>query len=200
MRGDVAVAQAEACAPQPGYAERRRDPCGTCGVGSHAAPRLSSFSYRGCHVYFVTCCTFRRRTWFADAGCVEDVVRHLLPLAGVHGVDVSAYCFMPDHVHLLLEATSPESGLCRLMNAWKQITGYAHMRATGSRLWQNGYYDHVLRQDEDRLKVMAYLLANPLRAGLVRDVREYPFWGSGVWDRDQLLGAVQNLITPRGDL
>jgi hypothetical protein len=58
----------------------------------------------------------------------------------------------------------------------------------------------VLRQDEDRLRVIAYLLANPLRAGLVRDVRDYPFWGSGVWDRDQLLDAVQHLMTGRGDL
>ncbi len=63
---------------------------------------------------------------------------------------------------------------------------------------QNGYYDHVLRQEEDPRKVIAYLLANPLRAGLVRDVRQYPFWGSGVWERDQLVDAVQHLITDRG--
>ena len=107
---------------------------------------------------------------------------------------------MPDHVHLLLEATSADGEISRLMNAWKQKTGYAHRRATGSRLWQNGYYDHVLRQDEDRFRVIAYLLANPLRAGLVPDVRQYSFWGSGVWDRDQLLDAVQHLITDRGRL
>ena len=73
----------------------------------------------------------------------------------------------------------PESELCRLMNSWKQQTGYAHARATGSKLWQNGYYDHVLRKDEDRLGIIAYLLSNPLRAGLVSDLRRYPFWGSG---------------------
>ena len=105
---------------------------------------------------------------------------------------------MPDHVHLLPEATSPESGLRRLMNAWKQQTGYAHARATGSRLWQNGYYDHVLRENEDRLEVIAYLLANPLRAGLVSDVRQYAFWGSGVWDRDQLLESIQHLVAGHG--
>ena len=104
---------------------------------------------------------------------------------------------MPDHVHVVLEATSPESELCRLMNSWKQQTGYAHARATGSKLWQNGYYDHVLRKDEDRLGIIAYLLSNPLRAGLVSDLRRYPFWGSGVWNRDQLLEAVQHLIAER---
>ena len=146
----------------------------------------------------MTCCTFLRHTWFTDVRCVADVAGHLLQLATVHMYDVSAYCCMPDHVHVLLEGSAVDAahGPCRahalacadlrrVMNAWKQKTGYAHMRATGSRLWQSGYYDHVLREDEDRLRGMAYLLANPLRAGLVRDVRQYPFWGSGVWDRDQ---------------
>ena len=104
---------------------------------------------------------------------------------------------MPDHVHVLLEATAVESELSRLINGWKQQTGYAYARATGAKLWQNGYYDHVLRKDEDRLGTIAYLLSNPWRAGLVSDLRQYPFWGSGVWGRDQLLEAVQHLIPDR---
>jgi putative transposase len=116
------------------------------------------------------------------------------------GFDVSAYCFMPDHVHLLLDATSSGSALRPFVNTWKQHTGYEHARETGVRLWQHGYYDHVLRRDEDRLAVIAYFLANPLRARLVRDLRRYPFWGSGVWDRDDLLESVGHLITDRGGL
>jgi putative transposase len=145
----------------------------------------------------VTCCTFGRHPWFAEARLVAVVSEQLLHLAGVKGCDVSAYCFMPDHVHLLLEATSIESDFRCLMNVWKQKTGYAHKLATGSRLWQNGYYEHVLRQDEDRLQVIAYLLANPLRAKLVEDLRQYPFWGSGVWGREQLLDAVQGRLSGR---
>jgi putative transposase len=166
-------------------------------MGAHAAERSPAFSYRGFHAYFVTCCAGHRRAHFADAGCVDIVTRHLLHLAGACDFEVSAYCFMPDHVHVLLEATSVDSELSRLMNSWKQHTGYAHARGTGSRLWQNGYYDHVLRNDEDRLGIIAYLLSNPLRAGLVSDLSRYPFWGSGVWERDQLLEAVQHLIAER---
>ena len=101
---------------------------------------------------------------------------------------------MPDHVHVLLEATAGDSDLRLLLNSWKQGTGYAYKRATGSRLWQSGYYDHVLRQDEDRLRVIAYLLGNPIRAGLVTDFCDYPFWGSGVWSRDALIDAVRDLV------
>ena len=98
-------------------------------------------------------------------------------------------------MHLLVEATSIDSDLRSLVHLWKQKTGYEHKGRTGRRLWQNGYHDHVLREDEDRLKVMAYLLANPLRAGLVGDVREYPFWGSGVWSRNELIDAVRDLVS-----
>ncbi len=160
-------------------------------MAGHGAPRLASYTYRGVAAYSVTSCTFVRLPVFTDERWAVEVSRQLLRQAQHHRFDVSAYCFMPNHVHVLFEATAIDSDIRRLMNSWKQESGYTYRRATGSRLWQSGYYDHVLRQDEDRLRVMAYLLANPLRAGLVEDIRQYAFWGSGVWDRDQLLEAVQ---------
>jgi hypothetical protein len=41
---------------------------------------------------------------------------------------------------------------------------------------------------------MAYLLGNPLRAGLVTDICDYPFWGSAVWSRNELIDAVRDLV------
>jgi len=104
---------------------------------------------------------------------------------------------MPDHVHVVLEATTAESELNLFINSWKQQTDDVHTRATGSRLWQHGYRDHVLRKDEDRLGIIASVLANPLRAGLVSDLRRYRFWGSGIWERDELLKAVQRFLPDR---
>jgi REP element-mobilizing transposase RayT len=96
------------------------------------------------------------------------VTRHLLHLAEARDFAVSAYCFMPDHVHVVLEATSAESELYRLMNNWKQQTGYAYARSTGSKLWQNGYYDHVLRKDEGPARHHCLSSVDPLRAGWCR--------------------------------
>jgi putative transposase len=163
-------------------------------MAGHGAPRLASFTYRGFAAYSVTSCTFSRLPIFIERRWIAEVSRQLLQQGASHQFDVSAYCFMPNHVHILFEATSAHSDLRRLMNAWKQNTDYAYKRATGCRLWQSGYYDHVLRQDEDRLRVMAYLLGNPIRAGLVTDFCDYPFWGSGVWSRDEMIGSVQDLL------
>ena len=96
---------------------------------------------------------------------------------------------MPDHVHALV--TSAEGGdIDRFVRAAKQHSGFAYARRTGARLWQEGYYDHALRSEESERAVIAYIVANPLRAGLVERVEEYPYWGSVKWSRAELLRYV----------
>lgn len=48
------------------------------------------------------------------------------------------------------------------------------------RLWMPGYHDRALRGEEDALGVARYILWNPVRAGLVADPHDYPYWGA-VW-------------------
>jgi putative transposase len=43
-------------------------------------------------------------------------------------------------------------------------------------IWQDGYHDHALRREENIREVARYIVANPLRAGLVKSVRQYPHW------------------------
>ena len=164
-------------------------------MGVHAARRLPGFDYVGCYAYSITCCTFARHRWFVDEPMVAAVRTQLLHYSMKEGFDVIAYCFMPDHVHLLLEGTTPTSDLPRLIATWKQKTGYQHRHATGATLWQGGFFDHVLREQEDRDALVRYILANPIRAGLVKDVRDYPFWGSGVCSREEL---IETLFDHRG--
>jgi len=44
------------------------------------------------------------------------------------------------------------------------------------RIWQEQYHDHAIRKDEVLADVITYCLNNPVRAGLVRDFHEYPYW------------------------
>jgi hypothetical protein len=43
-------------------------------------------------------------------------------------------------------------------------------------VWQTGYHDHALRREEDIVQVSRYVVANPLRAGLVELLGDYPLW------------------------
>ena len=47
-------------------------------------------------------------------------------------------------------------------------------------LWQKGFYDHGLRSEEDVVAIARYIVANPIRAGMVARVGDYPFWNA-VW-------------------
>jgi putative transposase len=161
-------------------------------MGVHAARRLAGFDYLGPHTYSITCCTFSRRPWFTEAAIVEMVRSELLRSSDEDRFAVLAYCLMPDHVHLMVEGTSPTSDLPRFITKWKQRTGYAHSRAIGTVLWQGGFFDHVLRAEEDRDALVRYLIANPIRAGIVVDVKDYPYWGSGVCNREEVIETLFN--------
>jgi hypothetical protein len=75
---------------------------------------------------------------------------------------------MPDHLHLLVEGTSDTSDLVAFANETKQRTAYRYRRRQSGTLWQKGYFERVLRDDEETLAVARYVLPNPARAGLVQ--------------------------------
>jgi len=169
-------------------------------MGVHAARKLIRFPYLGFHTYSLTCCTFSGVPWFRDVTTVDRTLAQLMRSAREEGFAILAYCFMPDHVHLLAEGTSATSDLPRFVARWKQTTGHAHRSETGAALWQGGFYDHVLRAEEDWQAIVRHLIANPIRAGLVMDVRDYAHWGSGVSTREQLIETLfdRPLIVERG--
>lgn len=91
-----------------------------------------------------------------------------------------AWVLMPDHLHWLVRLQ--DLGLSELMRRVKSRSSYAIKRATEleGRVWQSGYHDRALRRDEDLLSVARYVVANPLRAGLVNRLGDYPHWDA-VW-------------------
>jgi len=78
------------------------------------------------------------------------------------------------------------------MRAWKQRTGYAFKQRTGNRLWQPGFHDRILREDDNTRLVVRYVLQNPVRAGLVRNARDYAWMGSSRY-------TIEELETHAGD-
>ena len=85
---------------------------------------------------------------------------------------------MPDHLHLVAQGVTDAASLPEFMQRAKQRSGYHGKRVIGHSVWQAGYHDRVLRSEADTCSVVAYVLANPVRAGLVENPGEYPFsWG-----------------------
>jgi len=145
------------------------------------ATRLRSFAYTGSYAYFLTCSTRRKRPHFANRMVVESLLPILEKTSTEFRFSVYAYCFMPDHLHLLI-AGEETSSLRSFMTRFKQRTGFAFKRVHGEPLWQRGYYDHVLRNEEALGDVASYIFHNPVRKGLVSCYRDYPFLGSFAFD------------------
>jgi REP element-mobilizing transposase RayT len=94
---------------------------------------------------------------------------------------------MPDHLHLAVEGRREDADLKIFIKRMKQFSGFYFKQAHGVTLWQRYGYEHVLRSNEDTKGVVRYILENPLRAHLARDVRDYPFFGSSEYSRAELL-------------
>ena len=152
---------------------------------------LETFDYIGVQQYFLTFCTYQRRALFITRDRTDAVMTQFLRAGVDEGFAILAYCFMPDHVHLLVEGQHADSDCRRFIARAKQFSGFHYERAFGERLWQRYGFERTLRAQESALAVARYILENPIRAGPVERVEEYPFLGSSVYTVDEILEAVQ---------
>ena len=91
--------------------------------------------------------------------------------------DTLAYVVMPDHAHWLCTLGS-FAPLSSVVGGIKARASYALSRhhSLNYPIWQHGYFDRALRKQEDVRVVADYIVANPLRRGLVDDLADYPHW------------------------
>jgi len=128
---------------------------------------LRTFDYVGLHRYSLTFCTESRRHVFTDRAAVDLVLSQILRAAEDEAFAVVAYCFMPDHVHLLVEALSESSDCRAFIKPGKQFSGFHYSKKFTGRLWRRYGFERVLRNDETTLVVARHIFENPVRAGLV---------------------------------
>lgn len=70
----------------------------------------------------------------------------------------------------------------KVMNRFKQKTGYWLSKNDMRAQWQKDHSDHIIRKEEDILKYIRYILDNPVRKGIVTNRTDYPFKGSTALD------------------
>jgi putative transposase len=150
-------------------------------------PRLDPCCYTGLQRYFLTICCEGRRALLRNPDARQLVLFELRRTSAEHAFAVFAYCLMPDHLHLVVEAQSHLCDLIEFMRLFKQRTAYEWRQRRGARLWQTSFYDHVLRDAETTQDVVRYVLENPVRGRLVTVPEDYEHSGSLVYDRSALI-------------
>jgi putative transposase len=158
--------------------------------------RLPAEHYLGRQYHFVTLCTEGRRPLFTSPPLVQELLEVLRRQAALHASGIYAYRFMPDHLHLELAGLEENASLTRIMRSYKGNAAVAARRRGIRSLWQKAYYDHIVRANEGIDAVAFYIFNNPVRAGLVRKITEWPHSGSFMFDWKRLTTPAKPFVPP----
>lgn len=161
--------------------------------------RLQNYDYAAMGAYFVTICTKNRRNLFGEieqgemvlntvGKIVQEELVHLPTLR--NDLELDQFIVMPNHLHAILFISGTVQGTAsrasRLSNFGKPISGSLSTIIGGFKsgvtrrirrmgdifyggLWQRGFFEHVIRNDESLDCIREYILTNPLRWDLDRE-------------------------------
>jgi len=144
----------------------------------HAALRRGRVSAAQ-QIYLVTVVTQGRRAFFLDFETACAAARCHHDPGCLKDSSMLAWVLMPDHAHWLLQLGQADT-LAGLVTRLKCGIARSANRALGraGAVWGRGYHEATLRDDQQMFAAARYLVANPLRAGLVTRLSDYPFWNS----------------------
>lgn len=146
--------------------------------GKSRSIRLKDFDYASPGVvYHITIGAHGKQNVFIQSAINQQVIYALKESANLYGYRLIAYCLMPDHLHILAQAGEHPRDLRGFVRGFKSLCSIAaHMptnNVTNNKLWQRGFYEHILRKEENIAEVAEYVLNNPIRKGLVQDREQY---------------------------
>ena len=143
--------------------------------------RKGRYSETG-RVYLLTTKTRQCKPLFLNFFCGRIVVQAMRFQENEKRVESLAFVLMPDHLHWLF-ALREDFKLSEVMKSVKNYSSRKigdSLRESGemeaTHIWQEGFHDHALREEDDLIDVARYVVANPVRAGLVQRVEDYSLW------------------------
>ena len=141
--------------------------------------RLTKYDYSTPNAYFITICTKNRKNLFwRDAEIIIDrpknvlladlgiIVQRSIENISKHypAISVDHYVIMPNHIHLLLQINTDVSGrsiIAPTMSTVVRLMKGTVTKQAGFPVWQKGFYDHVIRNDNDYRDIWNYIEGNP---------------------------------------
>ena len=141
--------------------------------------RLTEYDYSQPNAYFITICTKNKEKLFwEDVGA--SIARPEKPQLSFYGnvvqeailnipkiyptISMDNYVVMPNHIHLLLQIHTDDSGRAMLAptisKVVQQMKGYV-TKQLGASIWQKLFHDHVIRGEMDYLEIWNYIEGNP---------------------------------------
>ncbi|MBQ9044685.1 MAG: transposase [Oscillospiraceae bacterium] len=143
--------------------------------------RLEEYDYASNGAYFITICTRDHRHLLSRVDGTEDAANVLLSEWGqvvdaaireipthYENVTVDRYVVMPNHVHLLLRIGETNGRMVSAPTVVGSLKRFVS-KSIGAPIWQKGFYDHVIRGEDDYLLTCRYIDENPQKWLLGKD-------------------------------
>ena len=146
--------------------------------------RLPKFDYNTPGAYFITICTKDRKNILGrivgggalDAphvnlsGIGEIADKFIRSGERIPNIHVDKYVIMPNHIHMILFVEAGSCGTSRVPSPTNAVIPhfvstlkrFCH-RKTGFTFFQRSYYDHIIRNEKDYLKIWEYIENNPAK-------------------------------------
>ena len=154
--------------------------------------RLQNYNYNSNGSYFITFCTYKRKNTLVSNFAIDQ--SHILTRVAVNlsesgkiaenviahfpnnfGVKIDCFVIMPNHIHMILsinDETMVEQSATRTILS--KAIGYIKMNISKEicsnigkqNVWQRGFYDHVIRNQQDYDEITKYIQENPYKWNL----------------------------------
>ncbi|MBC2713858.1 MAG: transposase [Desulfobacteraceae bacterium] len=126
--------------------------------------------------YMITTAAYNKNEVFNLTGAADAVLNSLYWLDKQKRIDLQAAVVMPDHLHFVAKLNSGTlSGVMHSLKSFtsKKIKSDLNLK---NNIWQSQYHDHAICGDDELTKTITYCLNNPVRANIVDDFHDYPYW------------------------
>jgi len=144
-------------------------------------PRLDQvFARYDPALYFVTMVTWQRQPLLACTVAHQAFCAHAKKQEGL-GVGVGRYVLMPDHAHFFIRVGSGQTLSESVRHLKQAVTKALRAGRAERRIWQPGFFDHLMRSSDSYHEKWAYVRENPVRAGLVAQADDWPYQGEIVF-------------------
>nr|WP_256206399.1 transposase [Pseudomonas sp. CF161] len=127
-------------------------------------------------VYSLTAVTNQRKPILRDVHLGHLVIDQLRRQDQAGHTHSLAWVVIPVHIHWLFELQARSLGVVMCPLKSRSSLSLNHTTHSHGHVWQKGYHQRAVRQDEDLKTIARYIIFNPVRAGLARRVGEYPLW------------------------
>jgi putative transposase len=134
-------------------------------------------------MFHVTARGVAREPIFRDGIDYADFERQLFRVRDDYAWTLHAYCLLPNHYHLVIEAMRRDlsTGMQKLNGRYAQRFNRRYDRV--GHVFQNRFSSYVIESEGHFLRALAYVRANPVEAGLCENVDDWP-WSGGSSDAD----------------